>query len=86
MNNTDAPFDISERKRLSMPMALLLSLLTGTAVGYAAWNSVRDKVESQGAAISALEAEARTTREILIRIDENVKDLRRERRYFPSQP
>lgn len=71
---------VTSQKRLSMPLTVLISLVVTTAAGYAAWSSTRDEVARQGRVIQELQIETRTTREILIRIDENVKDLRRSER------
>lgn len=60
-----------------MPLALLISLLLVSSLGYSKWISTEERVTRNSTAITALEIEARSTREILIRIDENVKDLRR---------
>ena len=75
------PYALSAQRRLNLPLTLLVTIVAGCAVGYAAWVTVNDRVASQGRAIQLLEHDARTTREILIRIDENVKDLRRAERY-----
>lgn len=79
--NDDVPLLFNGNRKLSMPFALLVSLISGIAVGYAAWSNVQLRITEQGAAIRVLEVETRATREILIRIDENVKDLRRGTRY-----
>lgn len=79
-SDTMPPIKISKARELTMPLALLVTLLVAAAVGYAKWNATEDKVERHSGEINALQSEARQTREILIRIDENVKDMRRAQR------
>jgi hypothetical protein len=80
MNKDDtAPFQLSKERRVSMPLALLFVLLTAVGVGAVALNTTRDQVARNTTAITELQTEAKTTREILIRIDENVKQLKEKR-------
>lgn len=80
MSEETRTLTLSERSKLSMPLALLLSLVIVTAVSYAAWTSTQERVEAQGRAINELQIKMESTREVLIRIDENVKDLKRTQR------
>lgn len=77
---TTPAVSVSKDKKITLPLALLASLLGAGAMAYARLAGTEDKVERHTQQIQALEAEARATREILIRIDENVKDLRRSQR------
>lgn len=74
---------VSKERSVSMPLVLLISILTMCALGYSTWASTKEQVIRNSADIVDLRFEAQKTREILIRIDENVKDLRRERRTTP---
>lgn len=76
---TQAPFQISKERRISMPLALLFGLLVAVAAGAVALNSTRDQVNRNTSDIAVLQTEAKSTREILIRIDENVKQLKEKR-------
>ena len=75
--NTD--IQITQERRVALPITYLLIVLSSVAVGYAAWASTSARVEQHEIKINALEVDQRTTREILIRIDENVKELRSQR-------
>ena len=77
---SEPPLHLSKSRTLSMPLALLFSLLAVTALGAIAWSSTREQVNRNTSDITILQAEAKAAREILIRIDENVKDLRRAAR------
>lgn len=81
MNN--AADSASKDVRINMPTAWLLSVLALVSAWAAVWSSTRDQVARNTHSIAVLEAEAKTSREILIRIDENVKDLRQMR---PASP
>lgn len=78
-----APFMISKERRLNMPAALLVSLLAIVAAGAIAWSSTREQVQRNTLDIGEIKLEMRANREVLIRIDENVKDLRRTGRRDP---
>jgi hypothetical protein len=84
---TNPAFKLSKESRISMPLALLVGLLAVAGAGAVAWSETRADVIStkadvvrSAADIIELRTEAKATREILIRIDENVKDLRRSER------
>jgi outer membrane murein-binding lipoprotein Lpp len=82
MSSTDTtpPIRVSKASQVTLPVAVLFSLLCAGAVAYARMSSTAEQVERHTNQIHALEASDRSTREILIRIDENVKSLRREQR------
>lgn len=83
----EPPTRVAPQTLVSMPIAFLGGLVGLAAIGYAAWtaqvekNHAQDKhFEATDARVNALEADQRTTRELLIRIDEGVLQLKRERR------
>lgn len=67
-----------------MPIALLVTLIITCAVAYARLSMSEATLLSHGAEINDLKTELRQQRELLVRIDENVKDLRRDSRRVPS--
>jgi hypothetical protein len=73
-------FSVSPESRIKLPLALLGSLFFACAAATAAWISVRSDVATHGTKISALENEVRSSRELLVRIDENVKALKEARK------
>lgn len=75
-DDTRAPFAISQDSRVKLPLALLTSLFAACAVATAAWIGMRTDVAAHGQRIDALESEVRSSRELLVRIDENVKALK----------
>lgn len=77
---TRPSFSFSPDSRIKLPLALLGSFFFAVAAATAAWISVRSDVATHGTKISALESEVRTSRELLVRIDENVKALKENRR------
>lgn len=79
-DDTRPSFSFSPESRIKLPLALLGSLFVACAVATAAWISVRSDVATHGTKISALESEVRSSRELLVRIDENVKALKEARR------
>lgn len=74
-----APFLVSKERRIDMPMALLVTLLVATAGFSVALGLTRDQVLRNTASIIVLQVEQKNAREILIRIDENVKQLKEHR-------
>ncbi len=76
-NVTEAPFKVSRSREVTLTLGLVLTLIAAGAVAYARLTGTEQRVERHEMQIQAIEAEARSTREILIRIDENVKDIRR---------
>jgi hypothetical protein len=77
---TRPAFSVSPESRIKLPLALLASLFVACAAATGAWISVRSDVSTHGLKIHALETEVRTSRELLVRIDENVKQLKEARR------
>ena len=78
--DTRPAFSFSPESRIKLPLALLASLFVACAGATGAWISVRSDVATHGLKIHALENEVRTSRELLVRIDENVKALKEARR------
>jgi hypothetical protein len=78
--DTSPPIRLSDTRKLTLPLGLLITVLIAVAVSYAKWTSTAEQVDRHTAQINTLETSERTTREILIRIDENVKDLRRSQK------
>lgn len=76
--DTAAPFRLSKERSVSMPIAFLGALVVVTAVGYAAWSGTQDQVKRNTGDIGDLKKDAKAAREILIRIDENVKNLNKK--------
>lgn len=76
-DEAEFPFMFSKDRRVIMPIALLVTLIITVAISYSRLTYNENKIQQHEAAINSLTVDQRTTREILIRIDENVKDLRR---------
>jgi hypothetical protein len=70
---------ITDKTPIRLPLALWLSVTLLVSASGGGYLLLRDNVARNTAAISALQEGAQTTREILIRIDENVKGLREAR-------
>ena len=79
-DDTRPAFSVSPESRIKLPLALLASLFTAVALATAGWITVRDEVAQHSVEINALQSEARSSRELLVRIDENVKALKDARR------
>ena len=79
-DDTRPAFSVSPESRIKLPLALLASLFTAVALATAGWITVRDEVAQHSVEINALQSEARSSRELLVRIDENVKALKEARR------
>ena len=77
---TATTFNLSEQSRVRLPLALLISLFGAVALATAGWMTVRADVAQHSIQLSALENEVRSSRELLVRIDENVKALKESRR------
>jgi hypothetical protein len=77
---TRAPFSISQDSRVKLPLAMLWSLLVGAIVigGYV--YTLRAEVSQHTSEIAEVKVEARASRELLVRIDENVKQLKENSR------
>jgi len=63
--------------RISLPVAFLVSILALCAISYAAWATTREQVTRNTNDIVEIKKEQQATWEILIRIDENVKQLKK---------
>lgn len=74
---TQAGFSISERTGVKAPLKALLATLAFVAVAYSAYTTTRADVDRHGLRLSALESEARNTREVLTRIDERTGEIKR---------
>lgn len=70
---------ITDKTPIRLPLALWLSVTLLVSASGGGYLLLRDNVARNTAAISALQEGAQTTREILIRIDENVKGLKEAR-------
>ena len=68
--------DITERTPIRLPLALWLSVTLLVSASGGGYLMLRDNVARNTAAIVQLQGGAQATREILIRIDENVKVLK----------
>ena len=79
-DDTRPAFSVSPESRIKLPLALLASLFTAVALATAGWITVRAEVAQHSVEINALQSEARSSRELLVRIDENVKALKEARR------
>jgi len=71
---------ITKDSPIAISLALLATIVISSAVAYSRLTAIERMVAQHGAEITALQAEARNTRDILIRIDENVKELKELRR------
>ena len=79
-NETRPSFSVSSESRVKLPLALLAGLLGACAAATAGWATLRSDVAKHSLEISALQADARSARELLVRIDENVKALKENRK------
>lgn len=80
IQETLAPFQITRERKVVLPIALLLSIVGAIALAYARLAVAADNVQRNTDEIKAIKTDQQIQREILIRIDENVKDLRRAQR------
>lgn len=79
-DETRPGFNLSQDTRVKLPLALLGSMFFACAAATAAWIGVRSDVQVHTQKIDTLENEVRTSRELLVRIDENVKALKEARK------
>jgi hypothetical protein len=88
MSSTDTTpaFKVSRSREVTLTLSLLGALIAAGAVAYARLTGTEQRVDRHDMQIQVIEQEAKSTREILIRIDENVKDLRRGTRRAGEQP
>lgn len=69
-------FDISDRTRVRLPLFAWIALLASVSTAAGAYYVMRDDVQRNKADIVELKIEAKSTRELLIRIDANVAALK----------
>lgn len=74
-DRTEAPLLVSRERRLSMPLAFLLSLLAVTALGAVAWTSTREQVARNTSDIQTLQAKVSSDHDLLLEIRADVKNL-----------
>lgn len=79
-NNLTPSYSVSSESRIKLPLALLASLLAACAVATAGWATLRSDVAKHNLEIAALQVDSRNARELLVRIDENVKALKEARK------
>jgi hypothetical protein len=71
--------EITEKTPIRLPLTLWLSITVLVSASGGGYLLLRDNVQRNTTAITALQENAQNTREILIRIDENVKGLQPHR-------
>lgn len=75
-NETSPAFSVSPDSRVRLPLMLLWSIvLTSILVGGYVY-TLRAEVAQHTVDIKTLQEETRASRELLVRIDENVKELK----------
>jgi len=72
----DKPITVNQTSRVNLGITFLLALVTSVSIGYAAWTSTKEQVTRNTADIVQLKHSVNEQRDILIRIDENVKQLK----------
>lgn len=75
-DRTTTPF-ISEETRVKLPLRLVAWGVAIVAAGAIAWGLTTRTVQDQGRRIDNLETDSRSTREVLIRIDERTAEIKR---------
>ena len=75
-SETTPAFSVTRDTRVKLPLALLWTLVASAALigGYV--YTLRAEVTQHSTEIAEVKAEARASRELLVRIDENVKQLK----------
>lgn len=77
--NRDAPIiTVSEDTPVQGRIRTFLAIAGVVAAGALAWGFTTNTVSNHAKRIDSLEAEARASREVLIRIDERTADIRRQ--------
>lgn len=74
---------LTDKTPIKLPASIWLTVILSAAVAGGAWYSLKADVSQHTTDITDLKADGRIQRELLIRIDENVKELRRENRTHP---
>lgn len=77
--DSEPSIKISKERRITMPFAVLISIVMLGSAGAVGLNSTREQVARNTADIAQLRLEQAAMRELLIRIDENVKELKARR-------
>lgn len=80
MSPTSRSQVITEDTRVPLTVKTWLALIAAAAVAGGAWYSLKADVSVHSSQILDLNRDMREQREILIRVDENVKILRRDAR------
>lgn len=68
---------ITDKTPVKLPLVLWLSALLAASMAGGAYYSIKADVTQHSSDITELKTDARMQREILIRVDENVKELKR---------
>lgn len=75
-DRTRTPF-ISDETRVKVPLRVLGMFAAAVAAGAIAWGITTNRVAEHDKRIEALEGDSRSTREVLIRIDERTAEIKR---------
>lgn len=75
--DTNAPIlDVGRDSRIKLPLALLWAIVLTAALAGGYVYTLRGEVSQHTVEIAEVRAEVRASRELLVRIDENVKQLK----------
>lgn len=74
-SDTTPAFSVTKNTKVTLPAALIVTLLVAVAVGYARWYSTAERVDRHDGQIKDLEQDARSTQATLIRIEERAKAI-----------
>lgn len=74
---------LTDKTPVKLPLAVWLVAMMAAATAGIAYNSIKTESGQHTQDIVELKSDAKVQREIVIRIDENVKALVRERRITP---
>lgn len=74
---------LTDTTPIKLPVTTWLAMLGAAAVAGGAWYSLKADVTTHSGQIDSLNKDMREQREILIRVDENVKLLRRTALHTP---
>lgn len=87
MSSTDTvpPLEISKKRAISMPFALLVSLLVVVAAGSIAWSAVQTQGRQNASDIKSLQEHAAADHDVLTEIRTDVKSLLREKNPRPDR-
>lgn len=70
-------FSVNEDSKVKMPLKIIAWLFAIVAAGAIAWGVTTKTVTDDSKRIDALETDSRSTREVLIRIDERTAEIKR---------